>query len=128
MWTAILSLVVGALPTVISSLAQARVDLANATTEQAKVTANENIKALESKRDVLIANSTSPWDSIMRASILAPFTFYIAWTVAWDKIGCKWFFNDASCTTDPLADWQINILGVLLAYLFVTDVTKIFKR
>lgn len=128
LWTSILSLVIGAVPAIIRELAQARVQLANAETEKEKVEAQERIKALEAKRDVLIAESNTPWNNIFRASILFPISLYLSWTIAWDKIACKWFFDSGVCTTDPLASWQMQILMIVIGYLFVTDVTKILKR
>jgi hypothetical protein len=132
MWTtlatSIFSLFVGAVPGIVREIAQAKVDLANTETERERIATEERIKALEAKRDVLIANSTTPWDAVFRATVIAPFAIYIAWTVAWDKIACKWFMSAVDCTTDPLAPWQTQVLAVLLAYLFVTDITKVFKK
>lgn len=130
LWTSILSIVIGAVPAIVRELAKAKVDLANAETEMEKVAAQERIKALEARRDVLIAESNTPWTNIFRAAILAPISFYIAWTIAWDKIMCKWFMTSGPgvCETDKLGDWQLQILMIIIGYLFITDVTKILKR
>jgi TRAP-type mannitol/chloroaromatic compound transport system permease small subunit len=92
------------------------------------VEAGERIKALEAKRDVLIAESNTPWTNVFRACFLVPTAFYYAWTVAWDKIGCKWVYGANVCETDPLSPWQMNILMIIIGYLFITDITKILKR
>lgn len=132
MWGTILSLVLGAVPGVIRELAAARVNLANAETEKEKVEANERIKALEAKRDVLIAESATPWNVIARFCLLGPAAFYLFWISAYDKIICKWVTApenvNAVCTTDPLSDWQMGIVGIMVGFYFLTDVTKIMKR
>ncbi len=118
----ILSLVLGALPAVISQLSKARVDLANAETQQEKIAANERIKALEARRDVLIKEQDSPWNSIARFLFVAPIAAYWFWTIVWDKLVCT------NCSTDPLADWQMNILYGILGYYFLMDLTRLIKR
>lgn len=127
MWTTILSLVLGGVPGIIKSLADAKVALANAETEHEKVAANERIKALEAQKDVLIAESTTPWNAIARFTLLGPVAFYWFWTIVWDKIMSRWFFGfDGS--TDKLADWQVNIVMIIIGFYFVADITKIIKR
>lgn len=132
MWGTILSLVLGAVPGIVRELAKARVDLANAQTEMEKVHAQERIKALEAQRDVLIAESSSPWNTVGRMVWLVPAGIYFSWTMVWDKIACKWFNSAATvdqvCTTDKLGDWQMGILLTIVGFYFVTDLTKILKR
>lgn len=133
MWTTILSLVLGGVPAIISGIAKARVDLANAETEKEKVAAQERIKALEMQRDVLIKESTTPWNTIARFSLLGPAVVYLWWVIAWDKIACKWFYSleaplYPSCTTDPLSPWLTGIVGVMIGFYFLTDASKIWKR
>lgn len=122
MFPTILSLVLGALPTVISQIAKAKVDLANAETEQEKIAANERIKALEARRDVLLKETDTPWNNIARFLFVAPVAAYWSWTIVWDKLVCS------NCSTDPLAAWQMNIIYVILGYYFLTDLTKLWKR
>ena len=119
MWQIITSLVLGAVPSIVGALAKAKVDMMNATTEHEKVEISERIKALESRRDVLIAESRTPWNQLTRAAILAPLVIFLNWTTLWDKIACKWFFHESVCTTDPLSAWQAGIFAVGLGYLFL---------
>lgn len=123
MFTAIFSLVLGALPTVINSLAKARLELKQATTEQEKIAANERIKALEARRDVLLKETDTPWNNLARFLFVAPVAAYWSWTIVWDKLLCT-----GTCSTDPLADWQMHILYGILGYYFLTDLTKLWKR
>ncbi len=129
MFAAILPLLLGALPSIVKSLAQARLDLANAETEQQKIAAEENIKALEFRRDVLLKETNSPWNNVARFAFLGPFAFYLWWVVAYDKIACKWIHLDETvCTTDPLSPWLVSIAGLIIGFYFLGDVSKVWKR
>ena len=130
MWPTIASLIFGALPTVIKSIGEAKKAALDAQTEQEKVAANERIKALEARRDVLIAESRTPWNHVARFVLLAPFAFYLAWVVVWDKITCKWFYvpSKTVCSTDPLSDWLAQIAMIMIGFYFVTDIVNRFKR
>jgi hypothetical protein len=123
MFTSILSLVLGALPAVLRQIMQARVDLANSKTEQEKIAANERIKALEARRDILIKEAETPWNNIARFLFVTPVALYWSWTIVWDKLLCP-----DNCSTDPLADWQMNIFWTILGFYFLTDLTKLWKR
>lgn len=127
MFASILSLVLGALPTVISELAKARVDLANAKTESEKIAVQERIRVLEIQRDVLASNASSPWQAATKFCFAFPFLVYLNWIILWDKLGCKWFLVDAAaCTTDPLSPWlETAFMTVLGGYFLITG---IFKR
>lgn len=132
MWGTILSLVLGGVPAIIRSLGQARVDLANAKTEQQRVAAQERIKGLELQRDVLIKESDSPWYYLAKFCLMAPFMFYFFWIIAYDKIICKWHtpgeLIGAVCQTDPLTPEVFYIAMMIYSFYFLTDLTKFWKR
>lgn len=123
MFAALLPLFLGSIPSVIKSIADARLQLANAETEKQKIEAEENIKALEARRDVLLKESNGLWNNVARFLFVAPVAMYWFWTIVWDKILCR-----TSCSTDPLADWQMNIFWTILGFYFVTDLAKLWKR
>lgn len=131
MWTTILSLVLGAVPGVIKGLAQARVDLANAETEHEKVEASERLKTLEIQRDALVKEAQTPWATVARFALLAPFVFYWWWILAWDKIACKWFTEEdmvrTFCNTDDLGPYIWAVAGGMVGFYFLTS-PKIWKR
>lgn len=128
MWLGILSLVMGAIPAITREIANAKVELNKTQTERERVAAEERIKALEARRDVLVAEAGSPWNTIGRMSITLPVAFYLGWVIAWDKIACKWFLPIRECTTDPLSDWLSMIALTVVGFYFVTDLTKVIKR
>lgn len=123
MFAALLPLFLGSVPSIVQAIANARLQLKNAETEQQKIVAEENIKALEARRDVLLKESGSIWNNIARFLFVGPVAFYWFWTIAWDKVLCR-----TDCITDPLADWQMNIFWAILGFYFLTDLTKIWKR
>lgn len=132
MWATIASLFFGALPTITKQIADARVQLANAKTEENRIAAEERVKTLEIRRDVLIAESRSPWNSVARFVLTAPIAFYLFLNYAWDKGVCKWLSVETQassiCTTDPLSPWLAGIAITVVGFYFVTDLTKIIKR
>jgi hypothetical protein len=128
MWTAILSLVIGGLPAIVQAIGQARHDSQVAETDKERIAADERVKALEAQKEVLLRESVTPWNAIARFTLLAPVALYFSWTIAWDKIACKWFFNESVCVTDPLSDWQNGIAAMIVGFYFLTDWTRIFKR
>lgn len=132
MWTTIASLFFGALPTVVEAIGKAKKAALDAQTEHEKIAANERVKALEAQRDVLIGESRTPWNSVVRAILIAPVAFYLSWCYAYDKIICKWVVAADKvgdiCRTDPLSDWLAGIAMMMIGFYFVTDITRMWKR
>lgn len=132
MWTTLLSLVLPAVSAITRGIAQARIDLKNAETDQEKIHAQERIKELEAKRDVLIKESNTPWNTIARFALMAWLPVYLWWVVINDKIVCKWYTSveDVSrvCSTDPLSPWLAGLAGVIVGFYFVTDIMQKMKR
>ena len=93
----------------------------NATTEQQRIEADEQIKMLEARRDVLIAESRSPGNILVRAWLVLPPSIYIAKLFVWDKV-LGWG------TTDPLDNNLWWIVFTIYGFYFLADVTRVFKR
>ena len=128
MFATLLPLFLGSVPSIVKSIADYKLQLTNATTEQQKIEAEENIKALEARRDVLLKEANSPWNNVARFAFLGPFAFYLWWVVAYDKIICKWINSETVCTTDPLSPWLTGIAGLIIGFYFLGDVSKVWKR
>lgn len=124
MWLGILSLVLGAVPAITKEIMGWQERKLSAKTEHEKIEAEQNIAALTAKRDVLIAESKTPWNALTRGLIAAPFIIYFWWIIPYDKIICKWVHApelvDAVCRTDPLGPWLEGIAASILAFFFVT--------
>lgn len=118
MFAALLPLLIGAVPAIVRELATARNTLENAKTDRERIYAEERIKALEAHRDVLISEARTPWNSITRTAIVAPFVVYIWKLVIYDKISCPWLYGD-TCSTDPLSPWLVGLAGMTLGFYFL---------
>ena len=108
-------------------LAKAKVNMANAATEHEKVSANERVKSLEAQRDVLIAETKSPWISIARFAFIVPFAFYINKLILWDKVACPYLY-DSTCNTAGLSEWLYGVAAVVIGFLFLDNSLKIIKK
>ena len=121
MWFTLLSLVLGSVPAIVGEIAKARVEAKNAKTEAERIAADERIKALEARRDVLIAESTSPWNTIGRIFLMLPFGLLTWKLVVWD-----WMLQWGS--TPKLSDMIVALMFTVFGFYFVTDITRILKR
>lgn len=121
MWLTLLSLLIGAVPAIAGQIAQARVEAKNAKTEQERIAADERIKALEAQRDVLVAESKSPWNTIGRLFLMLPFGIFAWKVVVWDKVYPGGMTEDLSSTL-----WAL--MFTVFGFYFVSDITRILKR
>lgn len=114
----------GLLPTALS-LTQQIVDWQakkiNAVTEHERIEADEHVKMLQAKRDVLIAEGNSPWNSLARAWLMLPPSVYIAKIFVWDKVLGK---GD----TDPLTTELWWLVMLVYGFYFVADISRMLKR
>jgi hypothetical protein len=113
MWLTLASLVLGALPALLQELAAEKQNLLTAQTDQARIASQERIAALEARRDVLVAESRTPWNILIRGLLVAPFAIYIWKLVVVDKILCS------TCSTEPLSDWLNGIAIMCLGFYFL---------
>lgn len=92
----------------------------DAQTERERIEADQTIKTLQAKRDVLIAESTSPINSIIRGWLVFPPSLYIAKLFVWDKV-LGWG------STDDLSNNLWWIVFIIYGFYFVTTAPKWFK-
>jgi hypothetical protein len=102
-------------------LAKAYAEKQNAQTEQARIEANERIKALEARRSVLIAESRHPWNAIARAFLAAPVGIFLWKVIVWDKV-LGWG------ATDDLSQNLWNITFIVVGFYFVDSIASRFRR
>ena len=118
MWFSLGSLVIGALPALLREIIAAKQSLINARTEQEKIAAQERISVLEARRDVLVAESRTPWNILIRGLLVLPFGVYIWKLVLVDKIWCPFWYG-STCSTEPLSDWLMGIAAMSLGFYFL---------
>lgn len=98
-------------------IADARIAMANAETDRDKIAADERIKTLEAKRDLLLSESGSRVNSWVRVSFAAPFIAYNAKLVIWDKmleLG----------STDPLSNELFQVEIACIGFYFLYDIAS----
>ena len=93
----------------------------NATTDQARIAADERVKGLEAKRDVLVAESGQRINAFIRAAFALPFVIYNFKLVVWDKV-----FNLGS--TDKLSTELFQIELACIGFYFVYDIIARLRR
>ena len=102
-------------------LAEAYALRSNAQTERERVAADERIKTLEARRDVILQAQSDPMERWVRIGFALPFILYVAKVIVWDKI-FGW-----GATDDLSADlWAI--LYIVLGGYFVDTVVRRLKR
>ena len=101
-------------------LAAAYAERSNAQTEQQRIAAHERIKALEARRDVILAAQADPMERWVRIGFAAPFILYIWKLVVWDKL-LGWG------VTDGLSADLWGILYIVLGGYFVDTVVRRLK-
>lgn len=95
-----------------SKIADAYLAKQNAATEQERIAADERIKALEARRDVMIAEAGSPLNALIRLAFALPFVVYIGKLVLWDKVlGLG--------STDPLSPMLENVMWTVVGFFFL---------
>jgi hypothetical protein len=106
---------------IVKGLSDAYVARQNAQTDQDRIAADERIKALEARRNVLIAESGTRINSLIRAGFAFPFVVYNAKLVLWDKVL-------ALGSTDSLSAELFQIELACIGFYFLYDITARLKR
>src|SRR3990167_11151676 len=92
--------------TIASRIADAYEAKQKATTDKEKIAADERIKTLEAKRDVLVAEAKSPINALIRVLFALPPAVYLAKIFVYDKV-LGWG------VTDPLSDELEQIVWIV---------------
>lgn len=122
-WTALLGLV-DPVSRVAEQIAKAKVASLDATTQQERIAADERVRTLEARRDVLLANAANRIDTWTRAGLASP-VIVIMWKIlVWDKALGQWTRGH----TDPL---DVNLwwfISVVVAFYFLASAVTIARR
>lgn len=102
-------------------IVEARIAAANAQTDREKIAADERVKTLEARQAVLVAESGSRINSIIRACFALPFVIYNAKLVVWDKV------LDLG-STDPLSPELFQIELVCIGFYFLHSIVDRWRR
>ena len=98
-----------------------RIQQANAQTEQAKIAADEEVSKLQAQRDVLVAESGSKINALIRILFALPCAIYINKLIIFDKV-LGWG------STDDLSNNLWWIVFTVIGFYFVQSIASIIKR
>lgn len=93
----------------------------DAQTERERIEADQEIKTLEAKRAVLVAESSTPINALIRAWLVFPPSLYVAKIFVWDKV-LGWG------STYDLSDNLWWIVFIIYAFYFLSSAPKWFRR
>lgn len=93
----------------------------NAETDQERIAADERIRTLEARRDVMVAESGTPINQIIRLLFALPVAVYYAKLFLWDKVF-------ALGATDPLSPDLTKVAWVIIGFYFLSETTSTVAR
>ena len=106
---------------IVGKIADTRLEMAKAQTDKERIYADEKIKILEARRDVLVAESGSRLNAFIRAGFALPFVIYNAKLVLWDKV-LGWG------STDPLSSELFQVELACLGFYFLYETVARLRR
>lgn len=105
-------------------IADAKVAVANATTDKERVAAEERVKTLEAKRDVMVAESQDPTNRRMRAALASPVAVFLWKVIVFDKALGQW----TGGRTDGLSPELWYVVMTVVAFYFLDTIAARWKR
>ena len=114
--------------TIASRLAAAYEAREKAKTDKERIAADERIKALQARRDLLIAEAGNRVNSWMRAALAMPVAIILWKVFVYDKALGQWTHG----TTEALSPELWQVVMIVIGFYFLADaastVTRIVKR
>lgn len=115
-------------------IVELKIQQSNAQTEQERITIGEQVRVLELQQaqQAVEAQYNARTNQLIRFLFVVP-VGVILWTyMIWDKVVCKAFStetqNSSVCTTDPLDGNMWWIIGVVICFYFLQNISQILKR
>lgn len=105
-------------------IADAKVASANAQTDREKVAADERVKTLEAKRDVMVSEAGSRMNPIMRAFLAAPVGILLWKVLVYDKAFGQW----TAGRTDGLSSELWYVVMLVVGFYFLDNIAARWKR
>ncbi len=123
-WLNPLKIFLGPIESITKAIAQAQVEKARAQTDKEKIAADERIRTLSAKRDVLVAESADRVNRTVRALMALPIVIYLWKVIVFDKVFGQWL----QWATDPLSQDLTYIMLVVIGFYFVDSIASRWKR
>lgn len=113
----ILSLLSGPLTQVSNDLRKAYEAKLNAQNDSERIAAEERISLLESRKSIILAAQSDPFERFIRIAFATPFILYLWKLLLWDKV-LEWGI------TDDLSQNLWNIFFIILGGYFIDSIVK----
>lgn len=118
-----------AITNISKSIADARIAAINAKTAEDKIAADEHVKTLEARRDVMIAEAgVSKANMYTRTFIAAPIAILLWKIFVWDKALGQW----TNGRTDVLSPELWQVISVVIGFYFLYEgavgITRLIKQ
>lgn len=114
--------------TIADRLAAAYEAREKAKTDTQKIAADERIKALQARRDVLVAEAGNRVNAVVRAALALPVAIILWKVFVYDKALGQWTHG----STDALSPELWQVVMIVIGFYFLADaastVTRIVKR
>lgn len=121
MWMLLQQILGVGLPAIVKQLSEAQKQKLDAKTEQERIYADERIKTLEARRDVVLRSYDNRSDRVVRLLWATPFIVYTWKLILWDKV-----FELG--VTDPLSPTLEYMLWTVLGGYFLDATLKSLRR
>lgn len=109
------------LATIAGKIADARIELAKAQTDQERIHAEERVSTLQARQAVMVAEAGTPINAIIRAGFALPFVVYNAKLIIWDKVM-------GLGSTDPLSPELFQIEMACVGFYYLYEITARLRR
>jgi hypothetical protein len=109
---------------IVGKIADAKVAHANAETDRERIAAGERVKALEGKRDVLVAESGNRANAYMRLFIAFGPALYLNKIFIWDKV----LGPLTGGSTDALDDNLWKVVAAVIGFYFLYEASRFLAR
>jgi len=126
----------GPISTVVGKLADTKMALAKAETDQERNKLKAEIEEIHAQQAVLIAEAGSRINAYFRAFMALPVALTIWKLLAWDKVvgsfvGCSGRTAPGTCTTfltDPLGPDLWKVMAAVIGFYFLYDIAARFRK
>lgn len=119
--------IIAPLASIAGKIADAKVEMAKAQTDQERVKAQERVETLQARRDVMVAEAGGPFgwiNALMRGLLALGPTVYLLKIFIWDKA----FGSVTHGNTDALDPNLWQVVMVVLGFYFLDNIVARFKR
>jgi hypothetical protein len=107
----------GGLNSIVSELGEAHARKLNAKNNSERIKAEEEINALNARKEVLIKGKWAGLNTVVTFIFAAPYALYLWKLIVWDKIL-------KAGTTDSLGEFEMMVAPIVIGYFFLTKGIK----